>query len=67
MPALKSHEKLPFTNDLAFDTVTGLWQAKTNFYHAAYDISSPDYAITIENAKTFGGKRMVKDDPALAK
>lgn len=67
MPALKSHEKRPFTNDLAFDTVTGLWQAKTNFYHAAYDISSPDYAITMEDAKTFGGKRMVKDDPALAK
>lgn len=67
MPVLKSHEKLPFTNDLAFDTVTGLWRARTNFYHAAYDISSPDYAITIEDAKTFGGKRMVKDDPALAK
>ena len=67
MPVLKSHEKRPFTNDLAFDTVTGLWRAKTNFYHAAYDISSPDYAITIEDAKTFGGKRMVKDDPALAK
>lgn len=67
MPVLKSHEKRPFTNDLAFDTVTGLWRARTNFYHAAYDISSPDYAITMEDAKTFGGKRMVKDDPALAK
>ena len=67
MPVLKSHEKRPFTNDLAFDTVTGLWRAKTNFYHAAYDISSPDYAIMMEDAKTFGGKRMVKDDPALAK
>lgn len=67
MPVLKSHEKRPFTNDLAFDTVTGLWRAKTNFYHAAYDLSSPDYAITMEDAKTFGGKRMVKDDPALAK
>lgn len=67
MPVLKSHEKRPFTNDLAFDTVTGLWQAKTNFYHAAYDISSPDYVITIEEAKTFGGKRMVKDDPALVR
>lgn len=67
MPVLKSHEKRPFTNDLAFDTVTGLWRARTNFYHAAYDISSPDYAITMEDAKTFEGKRMVKDDPALAK
>ena len=67
MPVLKSHEKRPFTNDLAFDTVTGLWRARTNFYHAAYDISSPDYAITMEDAKTFGGKRMVKDDPALVR
>lgn len=67
MPVLKSHEKRPFTNDLAFDTVTGLWRARTNFYHAVYDISSPDYAITMEDAKTFGGKRMVKGDPALAK
>lgn len=67
MSSLKAHEHTPFTNDLAFDTVTGIWQAKTNYYHAAYDLSSPEYAITMENAKTFEGKKLIRDDPIFQK
>lgn len=67
MPSLRAHEHTPFTNDLAFDTVTGIWQAKTNYYHAAYDLSSPEYAITMENAKTFEGKKTIRDDPVFQK
>lgn len=67
MPALKAHEQQVFTNDLAFDTVTGIWRARTNFYHAAYDFSSNAYAINLDNAMTFERKKMIKDDPALQK
>ena len=63
MPALKSHEQQVFTNDLAFDTVTGIWQAKTNFYQSKYDFSSKDYAINMDNATTFERKKKIKDDP----
>lgn len=67
MPTLKSHEQTVFTNDLAFDTVTGIWQAKTNFYHSQYDFSSKDYAINKENATTFERKKRIADDPAWGK
>ena len=48
---------------LAFDTVTGIWQAKTNFYQSKYDFSSKDYAINMDNATTFERKKKIKDDP----
>lgn len=64
MPTLKSHEQTVFTNDLAFDTVTGIWQTRTNFYHSQYDFSSKDYAINKENATTFERKKRIADDPA---
>lgn len=60
MPALKSHEQQVFTNDLAFDTVTGIWQAKTNFYQSKYDFSSKDYAINMDNATTFERKNVTE-------
>lgn len=67
MPTLKSHEQTVFTNDLAFDTVTGIWQARTNFYHSQYDFSSKDYAINKDNATTFERKKRIADDPAWGK
>lgn len=67
MPTLKSHEQTVFTNDMAFDTVTGIWQARTNFYHSQYDFSSKDYAINKENATTFERKKKIADDPAWGK
>lgn len=67
MPTLKSHEQTVFTNDMAFDTVTGIWQARTNFYHSQYDFSSKDYAINKENATTFERKKRIADDPAWGK
>ncbi len=67
MPTLKSHEQTVFTNDMAFDTVTGIWQAKTNFYHSQYDFSSKDYAINKDNATTFERKKRIADDPAWGK
>jgi heptose-I-phosphate ethanolaminephosphotransferase len=63
MPALKAHEQQVFTNDLAFDTATGIWRARTNFYQSKYDFSSKDYSITMDNATTFERKKKIKDDP----
>lgn len=67
MPTLKSHEQTVFTNDMAFDTVTGIWQARTNFYHSQYDFSSQDYAINKDNATTFERKKRIADDPVWGK
>lgn len=67
MEALKANENRPFTNDLAFETVTGIWNAKTNYYDSRYDLSSPDYSITMDNAVTFEGRKRIADDPALQK
>lgn len=67
MPTLKSHEQTVFTNDMAFDTVTGIWQARTNFYHSQYDFSSKGYAINKDNATTFERKKRIADDPAWGK
>ena len=67
MPALKSHEHQVFTNDLAFDTVTGIWDAKTNYYNPEYDFSSPKYSLNMDNARTMEGKHKISDDPFLKK
>lgn len=62
LPVLKSHSQSVFTNDLIFDTVSGLLHANTNFYSPEYDISNPGYCITRENAKTLHGKRLISED-----
>lgn len=67
MPALKAHEHRIFTNDLIFDTLSGILGAETNFYHSAYDFSSPDYALTDSQAKTLAGKRFISEDPDFPK
>lgn len=50
-----------FTNDLVFDTVSGLWGMKTNYYEPIYDFSSPSYALT-DDGLTMHGKLRVKSD-----
>jgi heptose-I-phosphate ethanolaminephosphotransferase len=67
METLKSHEHRVFTNDLIFDTLSGILGAQTNFYHAAYDFSSPDYSITDDQAMTLAGKRHISEDPDFPK
>ena len=62
MVQLKKHAQIVFTNDLIFDTVAGLFQAKTNLYNPEYDFSSPQYSLTKEQALTFHGKEKISDD-----
>ena len=62
---MKAHEHTVFTNDMIFDTLSGLFQARTSFYHKEYDFSSPAYAINGDNAMTMDRKRKIKEDPAF--
>lgn len=62
LPNLKNHSQSVFTNDLIFDTVSGLLHADTNFYHPEYDITNKKYSITRENAKTLHGKRNISEE-----
>lgn len=62
LPTLQANQNKIFTNDLIFDTASGLWGAKTNVYESLYDWSSPDYGLD-DNALTLHGRLMIKDDP----
>jgi len=62
---LKAHSHTVFTNDLVFDTLCGILQAKTNFYDSRYDLASPDYFLNMDTAKSMDGKACIADDPNL--
>lgn len=59
---LRAHESAVFTNDLLFDTLSGILQAPSNFYSSQYDLTSPDYSITRDNALTLHGKKRIAED-----
>lgn len=65
MKNLKAHGNTVFTNDLIFDTLSGIWGARTNFYHSQYDLSSRDYSINRDNAMTMDRKKKISEDPDL--
>lgn len=60
---LHKHKSAVFTNDLIFDTISGILQIDSNYYYPEYDLSNSRYAINIENAKTMHGEKLLKDDP----
>ena len=60
---LRAHENAIFTNDLLFDTLSGILRAPSNFYCRQCDLTSPDYNITRDNALTLHGKRRIANDP----
>lgn len=66
LPALQANKNKVFTNDLLFETASGIWQAKTNFYQDIYDLSSPSYVLDQE-AVTMHGKLLITDDPEFKK
>ena len=59
---LRDHENVVFTNDLLFDTISGILRAPSNFYSNQYDLTSPDYNITRDNALTLHGKKRIADE-----
>ena len=60
--ALQSHEEQYFTNDLLYDTVSGLLGAKSNRYEAGQDFSSSDYRFTRETLTTMFGQHPLTED-----
>lgn len=61
--ALRANLNKPFTNDLVFDTVCGILKAPNNHYDAQYDLLSPSYGLTKENALTKHGEIRIAEDP----
>ena len=51
-----------FTNDLMFETISGIIQAKSNYYEGQYDITNEAYDLDITRAKTMQGKVNISED-----
>ncbi len=60
--ALAAHKESVFTNDLMFDTVSGILQAPSREYDAQYDLSSPSYSLPLDKAVTKHGAVKIADD-----
>jgi heptose-I-phosphate ethanolaminephosphotransferase len=63
--ALKNHQGDVFTNDLIFDTLSGLMLAPTNQYEARYDLFSSAYHLPPEAALTKHGQIKISTDDYL--
>lgn len=60
--SLQKHVHDIFTNDLLFEFLSGIIHAPSNFYHAEYDLASPNYALTPDQALTLHGKKHITED-----
>lgn len=59
---LRDHSHDIFTNDLLFESLSGIIQAPSNFYQSEYDLSSPDYSLPLDQALTLHGKKHISED-----
>ena len=59
---LDFHKKSVFTNDLMYDTVSGLMQAPNSEYEACWDVSSGQYNLPLEQAVSKHGEVRLADD-----
>lgn len=59
---LQLHQDDVFTNDLMFETISGILQAKSNYYEGQYDITNEAYDLDITRAKTMQGKVNISED-----
>ena len=60
--ALKEHREEYFTNDMLYDTVSGLLNAPSQRYEPYQDFSSRSYAYNRENLTTMLGQRKLTED-----
>ncbi len=60
--ALAAHREAIFTNDLMFDTLSGLLQAPSPEYEARYDLSNSTYDLPLEKAVSKHGAVKIADD-----
>lgn len=59
---LRGHCSKVFTNDLVFDTVSGLMGVRTSAYSPQYDLSSEAYHLPSGDARTMHGKKELEAD-----
>lgn len=59
---LRANSGRVFTNDLVFELISGILHAPSRGYQAAFDISSSQYALTPENARSVRGRISVSAD-----
>lgn len=62
---LRSNEKKIFTNDLLFDTMSGLLKAPNSDYDARFDISSSSYDLPSSEALSVWKERKISEDPSI--
>ena len=61
--AIRYHRSRYFTNDMLYDTISGLLNAPSSRYMEAQDLTSPNYAYTRANLTTMLGQQTLTDDP----
>lgn len=61
--AIRHHRTRYFTNDMIYDTVSGLINAPSNRYDEVQDFTSPMYGFTRDKLTTMLGQRKLTDDP----
>ncbi|MDY6351099.1 MAG: phosphoethanolamine transferase [Selenomonas sp.] len=60
---IRYHRNRYFTNDMLYDTISGLLNAPSSRYMEAQDLTSPNYAYTRANLTTMLGQQTLTDDP----
>lgn len=55
-----------FTNDMIYDTLSGILEAPSNHYDPGQDFSSPEYRFTKDNLTTMLGQKKLTEDPYLS-
>lgn len=60
---LKAHQDEYFTNDMIYNTVSGILNAKSNHYDAREDFSSPNYGFSRNTLWTFNHTVPLINDP----
>ncbi len=61
--AFRQHRSRYFTNDMIYDTVSGLLNAPSNHYDAGQDFTSPAYGFTRDKLTTMLGQHSLMEDP----
>lgn len=59
---IRNHEDRIFTNDLMYDTISGILQIPNSEYDSRWDLTSTEYDLPVEMAKTKHGEISISDD-----
>lgn len=64
--ALKENSCRPFSNDLLFDLLCGLWDVGSDVAPRNMSVASPSYSLEASSTKVLLGEATVADDPNYA-